>query len=345
MAQVGGPLESFSSGTGGVTLADRVEQWLLRAPVAASGAVAGVCADRRTPRFFYGECAGYYLSFLANQRRDNALCSDLVERRAASVQHWLASQWESGLAFTRVHQEMVTDWRNGLVFSFDLAMILRGIASWHEASGHGVWHGEPIASALLDLCDQDGVLLAARKRDALARVPETWSVGAGPFQLKVAAALLSYERVFGGPLGGVAHRLLERLGASSGAKAVFEHPPHPALYAAEGALQAQVSGAATWVVPLVEGLCQRVIDGERDPELWRSDVLAQLIRLRLILGLRRATTDSVLTLLANAVDSDGSVGFRPVPGGDANTWCALFACQAFSWAARGTKAPDPDAII
>lgn len=345
MAQVGGALESCLPGTDCAALADRVEQWLLSAPVAASGAVAGVCTDRQAPRFFYGECAGYYLSFLANRRKDETLYCDLLERRAASVQRWLASQWQSTPALTRVHMEAVTEWRNGLVFSFDLAMILRGIASWHQASRKSLWEGEPIASALLDLCDRDGVLLAARKRAPLARVPDTWSVHAGPFQLKVAAALLTYKRVFGGPLGGVAQRLLERLGASFGARRVFEHPPHAALYAAEGALQAHVSGAATWAVPLVEGLCQRLVDGERDPELWRSDVLAQLIRLRLVLGLRRATTDSLLPLLANAVGPDGSVGFRPAPGGDANTWCALFAHQALSWAVHGTKVADPDAVI
>jgi hypothetical protein len=136
---------------------------------------------------------------------------------------------------------------------------------------------------------------------------------------------------------------------------------HPTLYFAEGALVAMPEYA-----PRVAALLQRCLalqradgtlpESERDSDLPRSDIIAQALRVGLLLcanSVVGAPGDAALQKLADAlvarVSEEGTLSFVPDQNGVlANTWCAMFAEQALRWYARwrdGQALPDAEWLV
>ena len=119
-----------------------LDAWLAgTSVVTGAGAVAGVVDDDR-PRYWYPEIAGYYLSYLATL--------DCADQRAARIVGWLRRWWSApgSARETRIAAPGRTageDWRNRWLFSFDLAMIVRGLGC-HPGLSEAVALREEIAA-------------------------------------------------------------------------------------------------------------------------------------------------------------------------------------------------------
>ena len=113
----------------------RLINWLLsdevQLPIGAqAGGVLG-WFDGASTRFVYPESTGYYLTILSFLHA-RGWPVDGIPRRARRAADWLDRQGgRLSPPATRVYlsDPPTKDWRNSFSFSFDLAMIWRGIAS------------------------------------------------------------------------------------------------------------------------------------------------------------------------------------------------------------------------
>ena len=107
-----------------------------------AGGVAGAIDGNGRPLYVYPEITGYYLQWLSWRSLRQSPTPALAQR-AVAAQRWLAS-WILGpeplqtRAYLRAHG---ADWRNSALFCFDLAMVLRGVAS---AAAIGIIEPDPI---------------------------------------------------------------------------------------------------------------------------------------------------------------------------------------------------------
>jgi hypothetical protein len=318
-----------------------IADWLLHSNArirtgAHAGGVAGWLDENDDPEFVYPEITGYYLSWIAFVV---ALSPDLEsDARDAAV---AAVNWvdritsRSDPPATRYYFDDREDWRNNATFTFDLAMLCRGL--------HAVRRLVPeqprknvIRKLLRHLAPAGNVLPAVIH--VRGPLPECWSTRPGAFQLKSAAALrpiLDHPAVWG-TFNRWSGRVLDGLDGSE---------LHPAFYAVEGLIQFGISGKPKTLreaASCFEVLFECINGG-------RSDVVAQ--------GLRLGTTLRSLGFLQNAiwkerleeldfllegfVSRSGAVCFYPSASAPVhfNTWAAIFAHQHYlnSWKNRRTQ--------
>ena len=312
-----------------------IDIWLSREPVfcSTSGSVAGVTRGNRTV-YWYAEIAGYYLSYLTGVITTTANMTHSATRAAQRVTKWLQDQWKDGPALTRVYPGVSKDWRNDGVFVFDLAMVLQGLTAIEACNFRG-WQGQPIAEFVKTmLTDERGNLRAIFSKTG-GRLPSRWSTRMDGHQLKTAASLIAWGTQFNDPvLRDLGVRTVCNLDGN-GTMDWPHLPPHPRLYALEGALRCGLTTADTTAVNL-----ELMLDST-DLKTERTDVLAQLLRLALVCGFESRQVDSIIMRLLASIDTDGSVAIRPQrTGRERNTWCAIFARQALFFyleARRGKK--------
>jgi hypothetical protein len=119
-----GGAQTEASPAVGARVRDRICVWLRNAPLQATtgsgrGGVAGVLnADGNAP-YIYGEITGYWLRWSSLYAPDRERMSSAVE--------FLRRQW-SGTEPGETRVGAPGDWRNRAVFTFDLAMAVRGLA-------------------------------------------------------------------------------------------------------------------------------------------------------------------------------------------------------------------------
>lgn len=342
--------------------AARVARWLLAGPAVVHrggerGGVVGWVDDAGGAPFVYPEICGYHLSWLAAFAQASPEHRDAAASCAQGVIEWLeAHEGDHGRFVSRVYATPREDWRNRAEFTFDVGMILRGLDA--------VARDLPAMArpGLRGRCLDRLVGAAAEGRLGSHRLapgatsgdlPRRWSTTPGPHLIKVAAALLGDS-----PAAEIARATIAHHQAALMDAAVLP-PPHPALYAVEGLLQAgYAAGESRWVESAAS-LWRRVVAREvrggglpgptqpPDPDA-RADVLAQALRSGRILedigqGVGRApvSLDRLQEVLAGAVRPDGAVPFHyaaPRSPRQDNTWAAQFTWQAL----RG--APFVDAI-
>ena len=323
--------------------ASRIEEWLLTAPIQSTappfpgGVTAWLEADD-TIGFTYGEITGYWLTWLSGL----GTARERVDRTAAAVA-FLDATWSGAEPpATRLYVHPgAPDWRNRAVFSFDMAMIVRGLA--HAVPAVGLECCTAVARHVMPWLTRcigaDGTLLTHVAVAGGGPLPWRWSTTPGPFQTKAAAALLQAAPGWLPPaLAEAAHRTIAKWQGQAAVHADL----HPRLYALEGRILsggAPIADLAGIVVP-ADG---RVTENADDPTaLVRADVLAQAIRiLALVDGAGEADARARAVRLAEAllhhINAEGAVLFRRGTG-PRNVWCAMFAAQAFAWltaAARG----------
>lgn len=331
----------------------QIKEWLLTAPIQSTagpcaGGVTGWLEADGTASYAYGEITGYWLTWLSGIPQDS---SRVASRAAAAVGFIEASWGGSAPPPTRIYlRAAAPDWRNRAIFSFDMAMMVRGLAHTRELVGP-----ERCAAAaarilpwLARCIGEDGTLMTHLPLAGGGPLPCRWSTQAGPFQAKAAAALLQAPTVWLPPeLREAARRTIEKWSGRAAEHADL----HPRLYALEGAILAGGAPAADLAGTRLPA-DGRLAEHASDPTaLVRADVLAQAIRiLALVEGEAAATARARAGVLADAlldhVGIDGAVLFRRGTG-PRNVWCALFAAQALAWlAAHATsEAIDPGSLV
>ncbi|HEY0382976.1 MAG TPA: hypothetical protein VGC72_12335 [Candidatus Elarobacter sp.] len=345
----------------GAVGSEEVRNWLLDAPIQPEigehrGAVAGWLDESKRPAFVYGEATGYYLTcgdFIA--RHDG---SERLRRRLDAAAGWLHAVWQTAPPPTRHYLASAEpDWRNDVVFTFDCAMMLRGLNGFDTESARRTRRA--IEAVLVSAVATDGTLRCYVPRAGNGVVvPERWSTTTGPFQLKTAAATLS------------APDLSTALRASAETTALRwldwypRNEPsgelHALLYHVEGLLLwgAQRRDWTRWRLAaelFAEVMARQREDGDLpgtlgdDTSPSRSDVTAQALRIGSILaegGFLTGDCVGRLPGLAEAlqryIDASGGVHFRRRNGAatQVNVWCAVFAYQAlclFERAGAGEK--------
>jgi hypothetical protein len=344
--------------------AGRVDRWLIEGPAQLhsgphAGAVAGSFDAARRARYVYPEITGYYLQWLAWRKRRGDDPS-LLAAPAAAAQTWLGTWARSAPAHTRVYLGVTEDdWRNRTLFTFDIAMAVRGIGSavaerLVPADTDAV---DALNGLLETLVSRDGMFEAclASTRNEL---PQRWSTLRGGFLAKAAAGLLRAAESL--PLPRSLHDAANAtLHASLLACMQSPHDEvHPLLYAYEGVLGAPAApGIAVHLDAIAaqfDALWREAESASHVPELRsrtttarRVDVVAQMVRVAQLLGIALGTSDRwdvarLQAQLAAAVQADGALSFDFTHRDGANTWAALFCSQALhgmdDWTA---SAADP----
>jgi hypothetical protein len=330
--------------------------WLLESGVQTAiepqrGGVAGwVDADGRAD-FIYPEITGYYLQWLAWFATCNGVSSRLAHR-AAMAQRWLGA-WiqRTDPPETRVYlRGCGDDWRNEALFLFDLAMVLRGIAS---AARAGLIRPDDtvvrnVTAQLSRLIANDGMFDSCHTIDGSANLPDRWSTRRGGFLAKAAAGVLAASEV----LPQVSARLQKAAEASMTASldtaiAQPHDEAHPALYAIEGALGLPARRTVASLLPALTNqidmllTCAAASDGwlpeSRDaPGVERLDIVAQTLRAAVLLRARCVdwspdpqALEKMRHLLVRYITPAGSLPFAPrAASPQYNAWCAMFAEQA-----------------
>ncbi len=332
------------------------------------GGIAGWLNEEGAPEFLYPEVAGYYLTWLA------FLAAAYPDHLATTSHGKLALQWVSeqvaagNFPPTRLYlQSMKEDWRNSVLFSFDLAMLSRGAALAPDPDGEAGWE-DTLARILVRLgafIDLDALIrpYLRAKIGSSAPLPQKWSLAPGPHQVKVAAAILALPRdTVPQDLAVAAARLYWRW-RGGGPSTQLTGDTHPILYYLEGLLLAGAHGIDDEAWPLAalayttlmkaqlpEGGLPPRLNDSRAP--LRSDVLAQALRAGCVLRDKGCLSPSRWNLrleqlamnLMPFVQDDGSVEFcRNANQGHRNTWSAIFTHQAlcfFETLSCGQTIPD-----
>jgi hypothetical protein len=331
--------------------ARRIEHWLLTSPLQIptglhAGGIAGWLDGRSRPVFVYLEITGYYLTSTAWLITGGARNPDSVaiaRRRGELALGWLRRVLHAG-ALPRTRSYLTEgneqDWRNDAVFTFDLAMAIRGVSAFSEVTEPDDGTGAEVHGALergLEEIRHGQLLLPSHRTIHDETLPRRWSTRPGPHHLKAAACLLPLPLDHG--LRTAASRTwtywAEQLDTGWPV-----HEVHSLLYGLEGMV---MNGEEP--LDRAEAVFERLMQAQ-DGAGWlpdhlsgatvqRSDVLSQALRLGALLrasGRLRGPVwagrlDLLVARLLEHVRPDGSVAFSH--GQDiANVWCAMFAHQA-----------------
>ncbi|MFJ6137612.1 hypothetical protein [Kitasatospora sp. NPDC092286] len=324
--------------------ASALREWLLDGPAqqrhgSEHGAVAGALAPDGRAAYVYGEITGYYLHWLASPHLPADPRREPAARAAAE---WVERRCTTGpLPPTRIHLHGAAekDWRNDAQFFFDLAMLVGGLTA---ATRAGLLNPperalRALLTALVDFVDHDGTLRPFRPEPGAAPPAPRWSTRSGPFLAKAAARVLAAAAVVPLPpaLAQACARHLTRHRPDP-ARA-FDHPLHPTLYFLEGHLTSPGAdhAAATAVLAELLGQCDpagTLPESLDTPTVRRSDVMAQALRLGLLLHRDEPVLDRTAAALAARVRADGAIPFDPAARPlQLNVWSAMFAEQALSW--------------
>jgi hypothetical protein len=354
-----------------------VEQWLLSSKIQPQsgphrGGVAGWLNDKGSPVFLYPEITGYFLTwltFLSEKNRD----SEMVAERAGMAIDWVARHYDGTKApDTRVYLEPCreADWRNSGIFAFDLAMLARGTAAARSLLDTEQRRSTlaRLVELLVPFCSEGTALVAFKPADREAAPIHSgkWSVNCGPYQSKVAVAILSANTYaeLPGSLHSTAASSYSQWRTHSIRNEIHAEP-HPAFYHMEGLAIAAINGwdPEVWRI-LADAYLQAV--GLKNPAARyarffngaasenRSDVLAQALRMGCIIRSRNLDESAELdeklehlySTLCGFAAQDGALFFSKSEPRHKNVWSALFAHQALSYyEAVSAGRPIPDRWI
>jgi hypothetical protein len=351
--------------------ARRIEGWLLESHIQIAegpqlGGIAGWLDSQGRPEFVYLEIAGYFLTSMTWLASSAASSPDRAA--AARVRARLALRWITRTLCaptappTRLHLRAGrVDWRNGGLFSFDLAMAARGVMAARVVA-HSRDRRLAVARlwTLLDGISRDAAVMQSHELvgGAGAPLPDRWSTRPGPHHLKASAALLQVpHRAVGSTLRRVCQRTCEHWTVAMSDPWPCQEL-HTLFYGLEGMLiragtaneesKAELASIAVLYARLME---LQASDGTLPETIAggpvRSDVLAQALRVGLLLRSRRHLQDNEWTerldalaaALLGFVRPDGAVLFSQDQE-ITNAWCAMFAHQALRLLAHdGRGAP------
>jgi hypothetical protein len=321
-------------------ITDRIASWLLSSGIRIQagpeeGAVAGWLNTERKPSFAYTEITGYYLSCMAFMHKVGR-SEPNVALNADRAVAWLHAKCANGdVPLTRYYlQPGVSDWRNQAVFSFDLALVLRGLASVKGLVAESMRQDtiDTLRRYLCRFISSERQLVPYIHRGGKP-LPDRWSTRPGPYQMKTAAALLCSGDWQDEKLKQAALNMYERWRAPFVPRS---DELHAALYAVEGLILFGAYGCH-------EAWKAAADQYERCAEHFtylRSDVVAQALRAACVLQsrgfLQGAGWDEKISKLADVlagfVGQDGAVLYSDATVSSLlhlNACSAMFAYQAF----------------
>jgi hypothetical protein len=332
----------------------RLARWLLDGGAqlrtgANAGGVAGWLDGAGNAAYAYPEITGYYLQWLAwHATRDGATPD--MNGRAVAAQRWLASWIVRGetpqtRVYLRAHE---SDWRNGALFFFDLAMIARGVAS---AARVGLIVPDAalvrsLGAQLSRLIDSDGMFVACASVDPVTPLPARWSTRRGGFLAKAAAGVLVAAEVL--PALAWLRQPAQDTFLVCLAMAIEQphNEAHPALYAIEGALSVPDRNAVEVMIPRFAEQLESLLltthgtgmlnESRSSTGTSRLDIVAQGLRVAALLDVAASDGSAcaqaladMTQLLVRSTRATGALPFSPTATKPQyNTWCAMFAEQA-----------------
>jgi hypothetical protein len=281
-------------------------------------------------------------------------------------------------ALVREREQAPAIRRGGQTYTFDTAMVLRGMLAHDEAilraaagpSAGQAEMAEPAAAA--GECAARGwaslVIQAARQRNpaGVSRPPvrlaadTRWSLAFGAHQAKVCGALLQAGRRFGSlpgldeAVGACAAAALDvqaddgrfRIHAASSMTYVHSH-----CYAVEGLLIRAAAGTAGTPEQVVAGAEWLAVaqqpggglrawhDGRTASGPLRADATAQAMRIWLLVDRDRFARETACAGAFLGRLASPAQGLRYEPGSaDVNAWGTIFAVQALGWGADPASA-------
>jgi hypothetical protein len=322
-----------------------LSSWLLgdRVQIAGgthAGAVAGWVDRKGRASYAYPEVTGYYLQWLAWHAACHGATTD-TRRRAGAAHRWLL-EWAFGARTppTRVYLQPTThDWRNSALFFFDLAMVLRGLAS---ATRVGLIDTESrlvarISELLCQLVADDGMFNACVTTRVDGKLPDRWSTRRGAFLSKAASGVLSAAVQFPEVSGALAEAADETFATSLASMATESHnEAHALLYGIEGALTQPDHPATVAAMPdVVRQLdtllaqCTRLgyVPESVEGGAMRLDVVAQAMRAAALL--LPECEDAMTRSLVQHIEPGSGIPFSPnTRPRQYSVWTAMFAEQA-----------------
>lgn len=327
---------------------NRIASWLLSSGIQIqagpeSGAVAGWLDANGKPAFAYPEITGYYLTCLVFMRQigrtEPAIASNL--QRAVA---WLHAKCRHGIPLTRYYVPPdVPDWRNDAFFSFDVAMVLRGLASVKGMVEEGTRHEteEALRRYVRRFVSSDRQINPWIRRTKKS-LPDRWSTRPGPFQLKTAGALMCLDRLLDDGLQELSINTFTRWRTSF---VKLANELHASLYAVEGLILFGLQGYEEAWTTAAEHY-KRCLEHFTHS---RSDVVAQALRAGCLLQCRGllhlSDCDRALKKMADIlvgfVGGDGGVFYsieEPSSFPHQNAWSAMFAYQALTF--YSMRSPD-----
>jgi len=313
--------------------AARIAHWLLTGPAQQldgphAGAVAGwIGADGRAG-YVYPEITGYYLQWLAWMTRRHGRQPVYIARAEAAL-GWLTQWLANDRPPTRIYVDVPReDWRNDALFTFDLAMVLRGIGA---AARIGLIAPpatvvDRTCTALTRIVGADGQFDACIRHRGDESFPERWSTRRGPFLAKAAAGILDAGQTLPNVPASLLSAARQTFDASLDALARAPHDEtHPFLYAIEGFLARPDDAAFAARLPQIAAhfdvLVVRSRTGGRVPEATSSDgalrldIVAQTIRAGLLLDAHRRDQ---IPNRRECVPPRSPLGAYAAPGGEGN---------------------------
>ena len=316
-----------------------------------SGGVLGWFDEAAPQPFLYPEATGYYLTFLAFLAHQG-LGSDDIRIYAQGAAEWLCRRCTAGElqpARVYVNGDQGSDWRSGYSFSFDLAMMWRGITL-----SRAVLLAPALADRALAAVERHLARFVPSRGELRASIPlmarpneVSWASRSGPYQTKCAAALLFSGASTPEMLRSPAEATLARFCQWS-PETFQPELLHHDLYFVEGLLMAGVAEQNEMYLGHAAAALERLVMAHRS-WLWdeasvfaRSDGLAQILRAGCLLHaagyLPEDPWSELLPRLASVLSgycgSDGVMYFRKDSAGcleHVNVWSGLFAVQALWW--------------
>ncbi len=346
-------------------LAGRIQGWLMSSGIQIrqgehAGAVCGWLDEQGRTDFFYPEAAGYFLTFCAFLAEADREMAAAIRPRADLTVRWLAGLLDRDRPPpSRLYVlDGQADWRARTVFSFDLAMVFRGLQTARTlTAGSACGTALGALSALLaGFCQESGLVPCRPVQNAFpVIIPDRWSTRRGAYQQKAISALrlsglFSFTREAAHPAERTGQAMLPEIPGTFPSGLL-----HPDFYFMEGLALSAIAGrdSRLWnradeayrermVLLSEKGAGGIASAGE---ENRRSDVLAQALRLGCLLRSKGFLKERewghrlafVAQQLACMVDPNGAVRFAPEESGRPahwNSWCAMFACQAFRYYAQ-----------
>ncbi len=350
------PAKPGSDTHGTDTASETLASWLLDGGVQLevaphSGGVIGSIDAAGQAEYVYPEITGYYMQWLAWRAACDGIATTLAHR-AANAQRWLAA-WiqRTDPPLTRVYLRPGShDWRNDALFFFDLAMVLRGIAS---ATRAGLIEPDQslvrnVVAKLSRLIADDGLFNPWHSPATLVNIPDRWATRRGGFLAKAAAGVLSAAKIL--PLVDVRLQQAATATMLASLDAAIGQPhddTHPALYAIEGALGCLDRRTIIRLLPALTNQIDMLLMYAAAHDGWlpeagdaegveRLDIVAQALRAAVLLRARCVNwspdpqaLEKMRHLLVRNIAPTGSLPFAPrATPLQQNVWCAMFAEQA-----------------
>lgn len=316
------------------------------------GMVGWVESRTKLPEYIYGEITGYFLSFCAE------VCANQSEMKESllpiMIKHveWLDSAIKDGFK-TRYMLNEKTDWRNSAIFSFDIAMIIRGlidVSSYLDVNATLELYKKLFESFVEENTNTIKPYISVDRMI----LPDKWSTRFDAHFMKIVANVLP---VFSSQSDIVIYNLLNKKADELycyDMKYLLTTDSHPLMYYLEGILllcemgdlddvkkkryQQKAREVYLNVIHLISD--DLLLDNPTAGTYVRSDVLAQFVRIGVLLInddlLPVETMNYIKCILDYICDKhivEGRVCFfdKEQDENFYNTWCAMFLYQALDY--------------